>query len=163
MEWSVEITQSGRLLPQENQEVVLKRLPFTIKITLSQVLPSIPVKLNVLDNDSNLLSIHPGVSVSPLEDKDNSFHCFNPGKTMAENILIKDEELVVTDDANHAIYSDQPTIELPISRIYIKETQRSVPVQEFQANRLFLLLLWKFHKPPEIQSDEVRKIALCFQ
>jgi hypothetical protein len=88
-------------------------------------------------------------------------HAFLPLKSMPLNTLDKGEELVVNDDAHHAITGDSSVYTRRISGIYLNEKKISVPIEKYLGEKLYLIFLFKY-RADVINDDELKKLIFYF-
>jgi hypothetical protein len=162
--WTVEIVQGGQVIPAENGAVRLARAPFTMRVTLPQALP---VKLNVNADDANFIALQPGYVFT-----EDCLDALCTGMDVAEERLNPTQELFVDPQSTHYLYYQGPD-DHRWSRATVGEGSavferdvavlNTLPIQEFGASELYLLLFTDSANPGVIDPGELQKIVLLLQ
>lgn len=192
MDWQVNILQRPAGSPQGTALEVIPVLdgvaklgpgPFMIQVQMPEPLP---VKLNVLGNDSNFKRIVPGLSTGEVPPAEQ--HCFSLGTGLPEpqyhDFQLSDagaprvqpyrpDTLYLDDMAHHELYYQGPQdhrwtaiIWSPNGPLFFREVQSvSSHIGRFQAfdgHDLYLTFLVKCSEGEIIQPEELRKIQVQF-
>jgi hypothetical protein len=162
--WTVELVQNGQAFPTEAGQVTLLRAPFTLRVTLPQPLP---VKLNVNADDANFIALQPGYVFA-----EDCFEALCTGMDVAEERLNPTQVLFVDPMSTHYLYYQGPE-DHRWSRATVTETSavferdvallNDVPIQDFGASELYLLLFVDSINPGTIDPGELKKIAVSLQ
>ncbi len=162
--WQVDIVQGGQTNPAGAGDILLARAPFTIRVTMPA---PIAIKLNALDTDQNFQTIQPGM---PLTGDCWTALC--QGMDVAEEPLNPRQALYVDALSTHYLHYAGPT-DHRWSRATVTDSgavfERDVallndlPVEQYSAPALYLLLLANATNPDVIDPGELSKITIVFQ
>ncbi len=92
-----------RLFPDDGDEVLLNRAPFTIRVVLLD--PTLPVMLNALDSDAVMKRVRPGFRFA---DDCKPIIAFCPATGLAEEERNPNGRLMLRQDAMHYLYYESP-------------------------------------------------------
>ncbi len=162
--WTVEFVQDGQVVPLESGAVRLARAPFTLRVTLPQPLP---VKLNVNADDSNFIALQPGYTFT-----EDCLDALCTGMDVAEERLNPVQELFVDGQSTHYLYYQGPD-DHRWSRATVGDGRavferdvavlNTLPIQDFGAPELYMLLYVDNGNPSVIDPGELQKIVLLLQ
>lgn len=162
--WTVDVVQNRQVLAAENGSVRLARAPFTLRVTLPQPLP---VKLNANADDANFIALQPGFVFS-----DDCFEALCTGMDVAEERLNPTQELFVDPQSTHYLYYAGPD-DHRWSRAAVSEANavferdvavlNALPIEQFGANELYLVLFVDSANPGTIDPGEIQKLILLLQ
>ena len=100
MNWKLDIIQAQAINIASEEHVQLKRLPFTFRITMRN---PIPVRLNVLADDSNYTMLKTGFITDFLENGE-VVNPFMLGTGLTEGKFNQDESIALEQIGHHYIY-----------------------------------------------------------
>jgi hypothetical protein len=161
--WSVEVTQNGATLPDENGAVRLARAPFTLRVLLPA--PG-PVKLNASTSDQNFQALQPGFVFT-----EDCLLALCTGMDVAEERLNPSQTLFVDVELTHYLYYAAPDdhrwsrADVAAGRAVFERDVallNDVPVGQTAEPALFLLAYYDQANPQQIDPGELKRLALLF-
>lgn len=163
-DWTVAILQDGQAASAETGQVLVARAPFTLRVTLPRPMP---VKLNVNADDANFIALQPGYLFT-----DDCLDALCTGMDVAEERLNPTQVLFVDPQSTHYLYYQGPD-DHRWSRATVSDTSavferdvallNDVPIQDFGASELYLLLFVDSANLGVIDPGELKKITLLMQ
>lgn len=182
--WSIAVVQDGLPVAEQNGAYLLKRAPFTLRISVPrQVFDEQPfiLYLNALDRDEMSQRVQPG-AIENITCEGNAAGCFAFSGFAEPNQSTGALALDLVDGVGtHLLYyrdmqdnrwdrveiGDTEVIlernVVTITSIAGENVTQEIPVEQYSGGNLYLVFLLNYRAGPVVTEDELKKAVLQFE